>query len=83
MSHETQPVELRGEDALLFTQVREFSPQWEVALPDETPLARVTERFPLGREFEYVVSIGNEDTDCRDRDEVVAVLLSHMPERFR
>ena len=72
-----------GEDALTFIQVRDLSPQWEVVLSDETPFARVTERFLLGREFEYVVSIGDQDTECRDRDEVMEVLLKQMPEEFR
>lgn len=73
----------QGEDALTFVQVRGLSPQWEVVLPDKTQLARVTERFSLGREFEYVVCIEEKDTECRDRDEVMEVLLKHMLERFR
>ena len=73
--------EKRGEDALAFIQVRDYSPQWEVVLPDQTPFARVTERFIA--EPPFVVCIGDNETKCRDRDEVMKVLLSHMPERFR
>lgn len=73
----------RGEDALTFVLIRDFSPQWNVVLPDDTLLARVTEKFPLGRAFEYVVSVDDQDTLFRDQDEVMGELLRLLPERYR
>jgi len=77
----------RGEDALTFMLVREMSPQWEVALPDGRQIARVTERYI--KEPPYVVcfdrgeGLAEEEVECEDRDEVVALILERMPEEFR
>lgn len=77
----------KGEDALIFIEVRQMSPQWVVELPDGRELARVTQRYL--KQPPYVVcfsrgeGLADEEVDCQDRAEVLRLLVARMPREYR
>ena len=60
------------EKDLIFKPIRKFSPQWEVFLRKKL-VARVTER--VIQKPRYVVSWDCKEQKCRNRAEVVNVLI--------
>ena len=63
-----------GEDDLLFEEIRQFSPQWRVSLPDGSELAIVTERFIS--EPRYNIRIDGHDVAQHETEqEVLDTLL--------
>ena len=60
------------EKDLIFKQVRQFSPQWEVSFRKKE-IARVTER--IISQPRYIVSWDSNEQKCRSRAEVIKVLL--------